>query len=201
MGGGYTIQWFQDYFAHPGVNYEQEAGIIPPGCQGLILVPYWNSVLGPYWDAKASGIIVGWRGIHTPAHLYRSILEGIAFEQRLSTSAVESATGQKISRYIAVGGGARSSLWCQIIANVTGKQVFRASTNEAAALGAGILASCAIGWYPDVRQAAQAMSTLLPEPYLPDLEKHGFYTRIFKQVYSPLFPTLRSVLDLIPECL
>jgi len=199
MGGGYTLNWFHEHIAHSGIDYEREAAELPPGSQGLLLVPYWNSVLGPYWDAAASGIVVGWRGVHTPTHLYRSILEGIAFEQRLSTSGVEIATGQKVLRFIAVGGGSRSSLWCQIIADATGKPVFRANTTEAAALGAGILAAYAVGWYPDVRQAAQAMSNLLPDSFRADPARHEFYSRIYEQVYCHLFPALQPFIDQIPN--
>ena len=137
--------------------------------------------------------------MHTTAHLYRSILEGIAYEQRLSTSGVEQATEQKILRFIVVGGGARSPLWCQIIADITGKPVYLANTNEAAALGAGILAASAVGWYSDTRQAAQAMSHLLPDPFQPDRERHEFYSRIYEQVYCHLFPTLQPYLDQIPD--
>jgi xylulokinase len=199
MGGGYTLNWFQDNFSHSGIDYEQEAAKLPTGSHGLILVPYWNSVLGPYWDAAASGIIVGWRGMHTTVHLYRSILEGIAFEQRLATSGVELATGQEIKRYIVVGGGARSNLWCQIIADVTGKQVYRANTTEAAALGAGILAASAVGWYSDACHAAQAMSRIVTEPFQPDPEQHELFSRIYSEIYLHLYPTLRPFIDKIPD--
>jgi len=156
MGGGYTISWFLDKFApSTGMDhyqlldhYDNAAAQIPAGCEGLMLVPYWNSVLGPYWDASASGIVVGWRGIHQPAHLYRAILEGIAYEQHLNTQGVEAASGQSIERFIAVGGGSRSALWRQIIADVTGKAIYRASATEAAALGAGILAASAVHLSP-----------------------------------------------------
>jgi sugar (pentulose or hexulose) kinase len=199
MGGGYTLHWFHEHIAHPGIDYEREAAELPPGSEGLLLVPYWNSVLGPYWDAAASGIVVGWRGMHTTTHLYRSILEGIALEQRLSTLGVEITTGQKVTRFIAVGGGSRSRLWCQIIADVTGKQVFRTNTTEAAALGAGILAACTVGWYSDIRQAAQAMSRYLPDPFQPDPERYELYSRIYEQVYSHLFPSLQPFIDRIPN--
>ncbi len=91
LGGGYTLAWFMEKMAaQPGQDmaqlqelYEQSAAALPPGSEGLVVVPYWNSVLGPYWDPSASGIIVGWRGTHQLHHLYRAILEGIAFEQRM----------------------------------------------------------------------------------------------------------------------
>jgi len=203
LGGGYTLAWFMEKFAgRPGQDvaqlrsdYDRAAAALPPGSAGLIAVPYWNSVLGPYWDAAASGIVVGWRERHQPAHLYRAILEGIAFEQHLNTLGVEAALSQPVTHYIALGGGAHSRLWLQIIADVTGKPVACAAAPEAAALGAGILAATAAGLYPDARQAAQAMAHHLPDPVEPDAARHTFYAHLFEDVYRPLFPALQPYLD------
>ena len=203
LGGGYTLSWFLEKIAgQPDQEitalqdfYDRAASAIPPGSAGLIAVPYWNSVLSPYWDPAGSGIVVGWRGIHQLPHLYRAILEGIAFEQRLNTTGVEKALDQSVRRYIVMGGGAQSDLWCQMIADVTNKQVFRTSTTEAAALGAGILAASAAGYYADVRQAAQEMTRVHSQPFEPDAARHDFYTRIFEEVYRPLFPALQPYLD------
>ena len=203
LGGAYTLTWFMEKIAaQPGQNaaqlqdfYDRAASAVPPGSAGLIVVPYWNGVLAPYWDPAASGIIVGWRGVHQLAHLYRAILEGLAFEQQLATQGVEKALGQPVQRYIAMGGGAQSNLWCQIIADITNKPVFRATSTEAAALGAGILAATAAGCYPDARQAAQEMTHILPEPTEPEASRHDFYKRLFEEVYQPLFPALQVYLD------
>ena len=106
LGGTYTIDWFmQQYgklFEDGLIQAEAEAQKIPAGADGLVLVPYWNSVMNPYWDELASGIVIGWRGRHTPAHFYRAILEGIAFELRVQAEAVTGATGQKIENYLAL---------------------------------------------------------------------------------------------------
>src|SRR5512134_863228 len=203
LGGGYTLAWFMEKIAgQPGQDladlqnfYDQAASAVPPGSAGLVVVPYWNSVLGPYWDPFASGIIVGWRGYHRLPHLYRAILEGVAFEQYLGTLGVEKALGQPVKRYIAMGGGAESDLWCQIIADITGKPVFRATTTEAAALGAGILAMTAVGCYSNARAAAQEMTHILPQPIEPSPARHAFYNRLFEEVYRPLFPALQPYLD------
>ncbi|HEX5944202.1 MAG TPA: FGGY family carbohydrate kinase [Anaerolineales bacterium] len=203
LGGGYTLAWFIEKIAsQPGQDvaqlrsfYDQAASAVPPGSNGLVAVPYWNSVLGPYWDPFASGIIVGWRGFHELPHLYRAILEGVAFEQYLGTLGVEKALGQPVQRYIAIGGGAQSDLWCQIIADITNKPVFRAATTEAAALGAGILAATAVGCYANAREAAQEMTHILPQPIEPNALGHAFYNRLFEEVYRPLFPALQLYLD------
>ncbi|MBN1887582.1 MAG: hypothetical protein JW850_06315 [Thermoflexales bacterium] len=203
LGGGYTIAWFLEKMAgQPGQDaaqlqafYGQAASSVPPGSEGLMVVPYWNSVLSPYWDPAASGIVVGWRGIHGLEHFYRAILEGIAFEQRLNTLAVEEALGLGVDKYIVIGGGAQSDLWCQIIADVTNKRVFCSTTSESSALGAGMLAAAAAGCYADARQAAREMSHILPQPFVPDPARHDFYNRLFEQVYRPLFPALQLYLD------
>jgi len=203
LGGGYTVAWFLEKMAGSLVDdpaalrgsYETAAGDIPPGSGGLVAVPYWNSALGPYWDPAASGIVVGWRGHHTPAHLYRAILEGTAFEQRLMTQGVERALGRTVARYIAIGGGAQSPLWRRILADVTGKPVFRAEAGEAAALGAGILAAAAAGCFADIRAAARAMTRILPEPSVPDPARREFYSRMFEEVYRPLYPSVRPAMD------
>lgn len=203
LGGGYTVAWFMEKMAgQPGQDieqlqdfYDQAASAVPPGSAGLVVVPYWNSVLGPYWDPAASGIIVGWRGFHQLPHLYRAILEGVAFEQHLGTLGVEKAMGQSVNRYIAMGGGAQSDLWCQILADITNKLVFRSATTDATALGAGILAATAAGCYADARQAAQEMTHILPTPIEPDPARHDFYSHLFEEVYCPLFPALQPYLD------
>jgi xylulokinase len=206
LGGTYTITWFienfsglatsgQDPSTSPEAVLEAAAANIPPGSLGLILVPYWNSAMNPYWDASASGIVVGWRGIHQPAHLYRAILEGIAFEQRLHMEGVEDALQQPVSRYIAVGGGARSRLWRQIIADVTSRLVYHADVSEATALGAGILAAAGSGLSPSVFDAAQAMTRIAAQAEEPDPDRHSYYSLLYKDVYRPLFPALQTYLD------
>ncbi len=210
LGGTYTVSWFIENFSgltnsvltdgESSENVlEAAAAEIPPGADGLVLVPYWNSAMNPYWDAAASGIVVGWRGIHRPAHFYRASLEGIALEQRLHTEGVESALGQEVDRYVVVGGGAKSPLWCQIIADVTGKTVFRATTSEAAALGAGILAAAGMRLYPDVQTAARAMTGRESRGFVPDPERRAFYERLYRDVYRFLFPSLQKYLDTLDD--
>jgi sugar (pentulose or hexulose) kinase len=108
---------------------------------------------------------------------------------------VEEALGQSVQRYIAIGGGAQSNLWRQIIADITNKPVFRSATTDAAALGAGILAATATGYYANARQAAQEMTNILPQPVEPDPVRQDFYNRLFEEVYRPLFPALQLYLD------
>jgi len=201
LGGTYTVDWFldrilgcadEDERAAALSRYDASLDTISVGAEGLMLVPYFNSTMNPYWDAGASGITVGWRGIHTLEHLYRAILEGIAFEQRLHTEGVEAALGKPVDAYIAIGGGAKSSRWCQIIADVTGRHVRRAVAPEAAALGAGILAAYGAGLYSAVQDAAAAMTRLGPRAFGPTRCRHEQYDRLYTEVYRGLFPALQE---------
>ncbi len=201
LSGTYLINWFlENWSADRQLEALEEAvQHVPPGSLGLMLVPYWNSVMNPYWDAGASGLVVGWRGIHNRTHLYRSILEGIAFEIRLHLDGMQTALGTGIESLVAGGGGAHSSTWCQILADITGKPIFRSTTSEAAALGAGILAAHAAGLYADLRTAAAAMTRIETSPFVPDPARSAFYRPLYEQVYRHLFPALQTYLDRLTE--
>jgi sugar (pentulose or hexulose) kinase len=207
QGGAFTVNWFVAKFGGdlrdsdvdaPQDMLEAAATEVPPGSLGLVVVPYWNHAMTPYWDTAASGITIGWTGTHGREHLYRAILEGIAFEQRLLGEGLAAATGQPIEEYVALGGGSRSDLWCQIVADVTGVDVVRATTSEATCLGAGILAAHAARWYPDLTAAADAM-TDTAERFAPDPGTHAIYDRLYASVYRPLFPTLQPLLHRLTE--
>jgi xylulokinase len=203
LGGAYTLSWFAEMMAPDAGDdeqgrlaaYETAAANLPAGAEGLMLLPYWNSAMNPYWDAAASGVVIGWRGHHDRRHLYRAILEGVAYELRLHIEGVEAATGRPITELIVMGGGSRSALWRQIIADVTGKGVRRCGTPEASALGAAILGAAGVGIHPGVREAAETMTRLDAAPALPDPERRDTYSRLYEAVYRPLYPALRSSLQ------
>ncbi len=202
--GTFTVSWFMEVFGPDvtslGLALSQEevmelaARSVPPGSLGLMVVPYWKGVLPPYWDPAATGITIGWTDAHRKEHFYRAILEGIGYEHRLVMEGISEATGQPIDEYILMGGGSRSQLWCQIIADITGKSVKRAGSSEATSLGAAILAAAAAGWYPDVRSAAATM-TSTGQRFEPDSSVHDLYDQLFVEVYRGLFPAVRNSVD------
>jgi sugar (pentulose or hexulose) kinase len=203
QGGAFTVDWFVTRFAsdlkdEPQETLEATAAQVPPGSLGLMLVPYWNHAMTPYWDPAASGVTIGWTGAHGRAHFYRAILEGVAFEQRLVGDGMMAATGQPFSEYVALGGGSRSDLWCQTLADVTGVPVVRSTTTEATCLGAGILAATTVGWYPDAHSAAARMTGIAGR-FIPNPEAQATYDRLYREVYQPLFPTLQPLLHRLAE--
>lgn len=207
-GGTFTVSWFVQNFA-PDANMsnfplsieeilEVAASKVPPGSLGLMSVPYWNAVMPPFWDPSATGMTVGWTGAHRREHFYRSILEGIAFEHRQAMEQIASATNQTFDEFIVLGGGSKSDLWCQIVADISGVEVKRASTAEATNLGAGILATVAAGWYADAREAANSM-TSTKDIFKPDDKTAAIYDRLFNEVYLHLFPAVQQSIKRLTE--
>jgi xylulokinase len=207
-GGVFTVAWFIEKFAgelakpwlsvSPEELLEGAAAEIPPGSLGLVLVPYWHNVMSPYWDPAASGVPIGWHGAHGPAHFYRAILEGIAFEQRLAGDGLIEAQEKPFKEYVILGGGSRSDLWCQIMSDITGLPIARSATAEATCLGAGILAAAALGWYENINKAAEAM-TATTDTFQPDPERSKVYDRLYREVYRPLFPAVQPLVDRLTE--
>jgi sugar (pentulose or hexulose) kinase len=167
---------------------EEEAEQIEPGSEGLMVLPYWNAVMNPYWDTDARGCIIGLSSGHHRGHLYRAILEGIAMEQSLASKAVEKATGERIEEFAIIGGGARSELWRQIIADTSGKKVLNMSSEEASSLGAGISAAVAAGWFPSFEVAAKNMVHVkgVTEPITQNAERYHNQLKKYREIYPAI---------------
>lgn len=195
QGGTFTVTWLCEKLLREPLTIlptlEAEAATIAPGSDGLLLVPYWNGVMNPYWDDFASGLLVGLRGDHGRAHLYRALLEGIAFEERLHARGVEAAVG-RIDEFVVMGGGASSALWCQILADVLERPVVRAATREATALGAAMIAATGAGLFATLADAAIAMSRVGAR--FEAGAARSFYADRFERTYRHVYPALRPLL-------
>ncbi len=196
--GTYMVSWFVDTFTRPSESFPDgveaalgaEAAAVPRGSDGLYVVPYWNGALTPYWDHEARGIMVGFQGIHDRAHIYRAVLEGLAFELRLSQDQVEAATGDTVTEFVAMGGGSRSALWCQIYADVLRRPLVISRHQETTCLGAGMLAAYGAGLFPSIRSAAAAMSATETR-YDPDPAAAEIYEPLYRR-YAAIYPALRA---------
>lgn len=201
----YLAGWFRAQFGDPALAgapdpaLEAAAAALPPGAEGLLTLPYWNAAQTPYWDADARGATVGWHGGHTRAHLYRSILEAVGFELRLHLEGLEKATGQRVSVLRAMGGGSRSQLWTQLVADITQLPVQIGAQSEVSALGAAVIARAAddgrgSAGIPDAAAAMAGPSrVVLPRPALART-----YEQLFN-VYRQLYPALRGVFAELAE--
>jgi xylulokinase len=203
--GTYLVNWFKTHISQPENNiggapeqyWESKALEVPIGSEGLFTLPYWNGALTPYWDQNARGSIVGFSGIHGNEHLYRSILEGIAFELRLCIETASATIRQPVERFITMGGGSKSALWCQILADNLRIPIAIARSQEATALGAAMLGFAALGVYESIPDASAQMSGFSQE-FLPNPDNAARYDRYF-EVYKSLYPALKSTFSAIQE--
>src|SRR4029079_9790605 len=153
---------------------EAEAAQAPIGANGLALIPYWSGCMTPYWDSNARGVLAGLTASHRRGDIYRSLLAGVALEQAMVTDRVAQAT-RPIDHYVAIGGGAASDLWCQIIADATGRKVLRSTTGAASSVGAAMVAAAGAGWYASVTEAARAMAGDVTRSFTPDRKAQNRY--------------------------
>ena len=191
--GAFLINWFMDQFVANGrasaadfQAMEEAALSLPIGSDGLMVQPYFGGTMDPHWDASARGVFLGLSASHTPAHMYRALLEGITLDQAMRTQDMQTASGQHISHLVAIGGGANSRLWTQMLADACGKPIHISTTVEASALGAGMIAAYGAGWYDSISDAARGMSTET-QAIEPDPDRHAAYQsllNIYRDVYS-----------------
>ncbi len=162
--GTFLVDWFVENFVTDSPStatfdsLEQAASALPIGCDGVIACPYLSGSMNPYWSMEASAGILGLRPDHGQAHTYRALLEALTGEVARTAAAMHQS-GVELAEIIAVGGGARSVLWRQMIADATGLPVHASNSIEASSLGAAMSAAKGIGWFPDFQSAAQAMSS------------------------------------------
>jgi xylulokinase len=171
-----------------------EASALAPGSNGLLTLPDW---LAPSHASWRRGALLGFDGSQGRAHIYRSILEGIAMTMANNTARMEQALGRRLSPVLVAGGGSRSDLMMQIVTDVFDRPTRRTAINDAAGLGAAICAAVGRGIYPDWDQATAAMVRPGAE-FTPDANAASAYQRINK-VYAGLSnftePLFRSMFD------
>ena len=199
---GASVTWFREQFCQaeaaagretgrdPHAILEESAALLPPGAAGIVFLPYLMGERSPIWDGQASGAFVGLNLFHTRAHLYRAVLEGVTMALRHNMEAGRRGAASLEERLIVVGGAARSNLWMQIIADVTGLPVWSIQEDVEAALGAARLAALNVGFVAcgDRNDWITLIERARPEP--------GYkrrYDRVFA-VYASLYPALKDAM-------
>jgi xylulokinase len=165
------------------------AGGAPAGAEGLVFLPYLTGERTPHMDPSARAAFVGLTSRHTTAHLARAVMEGITFALRDSLALMR-ALGLPVERIIATGGGARSSIWRQMQADVLGAPVWRTVAEEGPAYGAALLGAVVGGGYSSVPEAVASGVELL-DPIEPRSESAARYDQYF-EVYQRLYTDLRA---------
>jgi sugar (pentulose or hexulose) kinase len=208
--GFWMASWFTKEFGHLEEGLAKTRGVapealldalvesVPPGSMGLVLQPYWSpglKVPGP----EAKGAIIGWGDVHTRAHLYRAILEGLAYALRDGMERIEARTGTPITELRVAGGGSQSNAALQITADVFGIPASRPHVYEASGLGAAIDAAVGLKLHASFESAVKEMSRV-ERVFVPD-EKHAaayreIYRRVYKKMYARLKPLYEDIGDI-----
>ena len=194
-----SLRWYRDTVA-PGMSFDDllaPAADVPPGCDGLVFLPYLTGERTPHPDPLARGAFVGLTVRHALPHMSRAVLEGVAFGLRDSFELMQEAGLSSIKQVRVSGGGARSPLWRQILADVLDSELVTVNTTEGAAYGAALLAGVGAGAWPDVDTACDAAITVTGST-LPQTETVATYQRVY-DVYRGLYPTLKSTFDALAE--
>lgn len=185
---GSLLRWFRDGFQR-GASFaelDREAEGVPPGGEGLLVLPYFLGEKTPVHDPEARGTVVGLTLAHTPAHLWRALLEGVGYAYRHHVEVLE-ARGHRVERYLVLDGGARSPLWRKILASVLeAPLVYLAGGERGSAYGVAFLAGVAAGlWgFADLRREVAGITE-------PEAEWTFSYRR-FYPLYRELYQRLKD---------
>lgn len=194
-----SLQWYRDMLA-PEVSFTallEETASVPPGCDGLFFLPYLSGERTPHPDPLARGAFIGLTTRHTRAHMTRAVLEGVAFGLKDSFTLISEAGLPENLEVRISGGGAKSPIWQQIIADVLGAPLVNVNTTEGGAFGAALLAAVGVGAHPDVPAACRRMITT-GERVTPG-GNVAAYAALYR-TYRALYPALKDVFaQLAPE--
>jgi xylulokinase len=192
-----SLRWHRDTFA-PNTDYDTllaPASDVPAGSDGLFFLPYLTGERTPHPDPLARGAFVGLTVRHTFPHLTRAVLEGVSFGLRDSFELMKSAGLENISQVRVTGGGARSPLWRQILADVFGAEIVTVNAEEGAAYGAAILAATGSGAFQSVESACDAIIQITgtTQPGKDQVVYEKLYP-LYRDLYPALKPTFHAVL-------
>ncbi len=185
-----SLRWHRDTFA-PAMNFDdlvQPATDIPPGSEGLLFLPYLTGERTPYPDPLARGSFVGLTVRHGLPHMTRAVLEGVSFGLRDSLELMKAAGLADVSQIRVTGGGAKSELWRQILADVLGVEIVTVNSKEGAAYGAGLIAATGAGAFSDLEQACKSVVHITGQTA--PSEAQDVYNDLYP-VYRNLYPALK----------
>ncbi|HGJ66607.1 TPA: hypothetical protein ENS27_14680 [bacterium] len=198
--GGNLLRWYRNNFAQDMVQESEKTGIdvydlilkdIPEGPTGIYVLPHFVGSGTPALDPNSKGVIAGLTLGTTREQFVKSLIEGITYELRYYITTLENAANVKISRFRAMGGGAKSPMWLQLKADITGKEVVALAVSECGCLGAAILAGVGIGEYNSIDEAVKLL-VKEKEIYYPNLVMHERYSETY-DIYKDLYSTVKNL--------
>jgi FGGY-family pentulose kinase len=201
---GSVLDWYRRHFAGREAAEAEAAGVpvfalldeaaraVPPGAEGLVVREDWQGNRSPFKDPGARGAIVGLTLAHGPGHIVRALYEAMACGTR---QILEDGVhhGLKVDRLIAGGGGARSALWLQVMADVLGRPIRLTADPESCALGAAIAAGVGAGFFRDFPSAAETL-VRADRTVEPDRARKAVYDDLYAR-YRDLYAALGPIVD------
>jgi xylulokinase len=188
LSAGLSMRWLKNDLLNQDYDIiNKKAARIPAGSEGVLFLPYLYGERTPHRDPKARGAFIGLSGIHNQAHLIRAIFEGVAFALKDSFELIK-ALGVQPREVRMTGGGAKSMLWRQILADIFNNEVCTMQADEGPAFGAAIIAGVGAGIYKSIEDATNQMVALdesvHPDPFR--AEKYQEIYPVFKSSYQSL---------------
>jgi len=194
LSAGGSLRWYQDVIgAPPGVADPYEALMaaaaeVAPGADGLFFLPYLAGERTPHMDPRARAAWIGLTLAHDRRHLVRAVLEGVSFALKDSLALME-RLGVSPELLYALGGGARSPVWRQILGAALGVRLQRLAAEEGPAMGAALLAAVGAGVHADVEAAVAAAVRTAGAPEAPDSALAERYAELHRR-FAALYPAL-----------
>jgi len=206
---GVILRWFRDNFAEKEREEARRRKIdvydllmssaaeSPLGAKELFFLPYFEGSGTPTFNRKARGVLLGLTLAHGKNEILRAMLEGLSYEIRRNIEAIENL-GTEIVEVRAIGGGARSTFWLQLKADITGRPLVVPDVTEAASLGAAILAGVGAGIYRSVGEALKRVYKVRSRfsPKAEETKRYERYYDVYIKIYMPLIEIFDEIYNL-----
>ncbi len=205
--GFWMISWFKNEFALKEVQKAAEMNIpaevvmnellinSPAGAMGLIVQPYWSPGLG---EKNAKGAMIGFGDVHKKEHVYRAVIEGLAYGLLDGMHKLEKRGGFQFQQIAVSGGASQSDEICQITADVFNMPLLRGKTHETSGLGAAIITAYGVRAYSTLKEAVNKMVNY-EKTFFPDKKHAQIYNSLYKEVYLKMFKNLEPLYKKIRE--
>lgn len=211
QGAGLSLQWFRNQFCKDMIREAEEQGIdvydlvnkeaasVPAGSERLIYLPYLMGERTPHLDPDARGVFFGLSAMHRRAHLLRAVMEGVSYSLA-DCNDILKEMGVEVEEMMACGGGGKSPLWRQMLADLYGCSVKTIQQTEGPALGAAILAGVGCGIYESVEKACEALITAAEStaPVEAEAACYQAYHALYKELYTKLKDSYHKLAHELP---
>jgi xylulokinase len=200
--GGMVLKWFKDRFCREEILAAEKrdanvfkimdelAAGVPPGSEGLLMLPFLTGAFFPEQNPDARGVFFGFGINHGKPHFIRAVLESLGYMMRNDIEAIQNLE-IKIEKIISIGGGASSRLWGQIKSDICDIEIEVPEYTETALLGSAMIAASALGIYKDIRDASRNLRNIR-ECFRPDKRNKKIYDDCFKK-YKNLYLNLKDM--------